>query len=118
MGCSSSCADFCNGIYINATTCTRGCVPHAGTTGRKWISTSTESEYAYRSGWCGIGTVFPSMCFEGTYYHSQSLDTRGCLRAGSNGTCQDPDAVWRVTCRSSIQCTYNCDGECVPTHCS
>ncbi|WIG94247.1 hypothetical protein [Myxococcus sp. SDU36] len=118
VGCSSACADFCNGIYLNQTTCTRGCDPRAGTYGRKTLYTSAESEYVYRSGWCGIGTVYPAMCHEGTYYYSQSLETRGCLRAGSNGTCQDPDAVWRVTCRSSVQCVYDCDGNCIQTHCS
>jgi hypothetical protein len=113
-----SCSYSCNGPGgSNGATCTPVCDPSAGTHGQIWISESANSEYAYHGGWCSIGTNWPAMCWEGTYYYLQSLASQFCLSVGSGGSCYDSNAVWSVTCDALVDCVYDCSGQCVPAAC-
>ena len=94
-----------------------GCDPRAGTYGETWIDTSADSQYVYHDGWCSVGTNWPAMCWEGTYYHYQYTENYFCSSIGSGGSCYDPDAWWWVTCKSLVDCVYNCNGECVKADC-
>jgi hypothetical protein len=115
----SDCGHSCYGPgNSNQVTCAPVCDPRVGTHSQMNFDAVANSEYAYRNGWCSIGTTFPAQCFNGTYYYSQTLGNNHCVRVGSNGTCQDPDALWEVTCKSVVKCTYNCAGQCVKSTCT
>ncbi len=113
-----SCGSPCYGPgNSNQVTCAPPCDPRAGTHGQIWINTSANSDYVYHDGWCSVGTQLPAMCWEGTYYYQQSLVSQYCMSVGSGGSCYNPDAWWNVTCRSLVDCIYNCSGQCVKADC-
>ena len=113
LGCGGS---TCSGV-TNQVTCAPVCDPRAGTRSQMWINEPASAQYMYRYEWCSIGTLYPPMCWEGTYYHSQYVLSQSCSSPGSYGSCEDPDAWWNVTCRSLIDCVYDCSGRCVPAGC-
>ena len=57
------------------------------------------------------------MCFQGTYFYYQTLQSSSCSSVGSGGTCYDNDAWWWVTCNSLVDCIYDCSGTCVKADC-
>jgi hypothetical protein len=114
-----SCKGFgeCNNGSHNQATCTPICDPKYGTHDSIWIVESAESQYVYSGGWCSIGTNWPAMCWEGTYYYEQSFESGACISLGSGGSCYNSDAWWRVTCNARVDCVYDCSGTCQQTTC-
>lgn len=116
--CSPSCNGFgsCNNGAHNQATC----VPDCGTHDKMWIVENAESQLMYEGGWCSIGTNWPEMCWNGTYYYSQGINSQTppvCFSPGSGGSCYNPDAWWRVTCDALVECIYDCSGTCVQATC-
>ena len=112
-----TCGGTCSFNATNQATCAPICDPKAGTHGQMWEVRSAQSQYMYQGEWCSIGTHWPPMCFQGTYYYNQQLVGQSCASVGSNGSCYDPDAWWNVSCNSLIDCVYNCNGQCEPAGC-
>jgi hypothetical protein len=115
--CSYSCGGNCSFSGPNQTLCERICDPRKGTHGQMWITETGYSQYVFRWGWCSVGTQLPAQCYDGTYCYYQSLVDSACWSVGSGGSCDDNDAWWRVTCNTLIDCTYDCNGQCVRTQC-
>lgn len=114
----STCGYSCNGPNnSNRVTCAPDCAPNAGTHGKVWITETVPSQYAYHDGWCSIGTSYPAMCWQGTYYYNQSIVDSYCSAVGSGGSCYNADAWWQVTCSSQVDCIYDCNGVCQPSDC-
>ena len=114
----STCGTSCYGPgNSNRVTCAQVCDSRVGTHGNTWIDSFAISEYGYSSGWCGVGTSYPQQCYEGTYYYSQYLVSQYCQSTGSSGSCYDNDALWGVTCKSLVDCVYDCSGQCVKADC-
>lgn len=114
----STCGNSCYGPgYSNSVTCAQVCDSRVGTHGNTWIDSFAISEYGYHSDWCGVGTSYPQQCYEGTYYYSQYLVSQYCQKTGSSGSCYDNDALWGVTCKSLVDCVYDCSGQCVKADC-
>jgi hypothetical protein len=114
----STCGYSCYGPgNSNQVTCTPPCDSRAGTHSQIWIDSVADTQYVYHDGWCGVGTSWPAMCFQGTYYYSQYLVNQYCQSVGSSGSCYDSDAWWKVTCQSLIDCVYTCSGQCVKADC-
>lgn len=114
----STCGYSCNGPNgSNRVTCAPDCAPNAGTHGKVWITETVPSQYAYHDGWCSIGTSYPAMCWQGTYYYNQSIVDSYCSAVGSGGSCYNADAWWQVTCSSQVDCVYDCNGVCQPSDC-
>jgi hypothetical protein len=114
----SYCGSPCYGPgNSNQVGCERDCDPRTGTHGQTWVDTFANTYYVYRDGWCSVGSSLPQMCYEGTYYYSQYLVSQYCQRTGSGGSCYDNDALWGVTCKSLVDCIYNCSGQCVKADC-
>ncbi|WP_224367487.1 hypothetical protein [Hyalangium versicolor] len=81
-----------------------------------WITDTSYGQFQYYSVWCTVGRGLPAACYSGRYYYEQQLASTSCV-GPVNGSCNDPQATWLVTCNARIDCTYDCAGICQPTSC-
>lgn len=91
------------------------CDDKIGTLGQTSVLQSDMGTYNFQPVWCSIPWNVPPQCVQGNFTNWQSKMSETCVAVGSNGSCEDPDAVWYVTCSGSVNCVYDCNGVCNPT---